>query len=112
MDTIPHHRFGNIRVVTIEHEPWFCAKDVALALGYTKPRNAITRHVRERQQCTYETLHGRLKGGPETGPPSEVQPHAIFVNESGMYSLVLGSKLDTAEEFKDWICEAVLPSIR
>lgn len=111
MELAPHKTFGNIRVLVAE-EPWFCAKDVADALRYLKPRNAIKRHVSPHQQRTYGALRCNAEGGPETGPPPEVNSQTVFVNEAGLYSLVLGSKLPSAIAFKDWICEEVLPSIR
>ncbi len=111
MELIAHRQFGNLRVITVEGEPWFCGKDVAQALQYARPRDAI-RHVKEKHKQTYSALRELLKGGGQTPPPSEVQPHTVFVNEPGLYSLVLGSRLEAAEAFKDWVCEDVLPAIR
>ena len=112
MEVIPHKLFGNLRAIFAEGIPWFCGKDVAMALAYTKQRNAIARHVSENQKCIYETLRESIEGGPVSGPPSDLQPHTIFVNEAGVYSLVMGSKLPAAVAFKDWVCEEVLPTIR
>jgi prophage antirepressor-like protein len=94
--------FGEIRIVEVNGEPWFVGRDVALALGYQKPENAIAAHVHEDDKTT--TL---LQG---TG--SNYKSKAIVINESGMYALVFGSKLEEAKEFKHWVTSEVLPSIR
>jgi len=60
MEVIPHKLFGNIRAIVAEGIPWFCGKDVATALSYAKPPNAIKRHVSEKQKCIYETLREKL----------------------------------------------------
>jgi hypothetical protein len=85
---------------------------LAIALAYKRSRDAIARHVEEKHQCEYKALEALLEGGRGMRPPSEMQPQAIWVNEAGMYSLILGSKLEAAKAFKNWICEEVLPSIR
>ena len=111
MELIPHKLFGNLRAIIVEGTPWFCAKDVATTLGYAKPPNAIKRHVSENQKCIYETLRESLGGSPFQSP-AEMQAHTVFVNEAGVYSLVMGSTLPAAVAFKDWVCEEVLPTIR
>ena len=68
MELIPHRLFGNLRATVVEEIPWFCGKDIAAALAYTKPRNALKRHVSENQMCIYETLREAMKGGPKQGP--------------------------------------------
>lgn len=93
--------FGNIRSMEIGGEPWFVGKDVATALGYAKPRNAIERHVDSEDK----------KDAPIQGTPGGTQSMTI-VNESGLYSLILGSKLDGAKRFKRWVTSEVLPAIR
>lgn len=92
--------FGNIRTVTIDGEPWFVGKDVAEALGYAKARNAIKEYVAEEDAL-------------KQGVPSEggIQQTTI-INESGLYSLIFGSKLESAKKFKKWVTSEVLPSIR
>ncbi len=93
--------FGEIR--TFNHEGiWFVAKDVATALGYAKPENAVAMHVDAEDKTT--TL---IQG---TG--SNYQSKAILINESGLYSLILSSKLPKAKEFKRWVTSEVLPEIR
>ena len=92
--------FGNIRSMEIGGEPWFVGKDVAAALGYAKPTDAVRKRV-------YEEDRGISK--MET--PSGIQEMTI-INESGLYSLILGSKLDGAKRFKRWVTSEVLPAIR
>ena len=93
--------FGKIRVVEINGEPWFVGKDVAQALGYRDTVNALKSHVDEEDKI----------GGWQITTPSGNQAMTI-INESGLYSLVLSSKLPTAKKFKRWVTSEVLPSIR
>lgn len=93
--------FGQIRTVEINGEPWFVGKDVAEALGYVKPLNAIAAHVDE-DDSLKQGLIDSLGRTQET----------IIINESGLYSLILGSSLDSAKKFKRWITSEVIPSIR
>ena len=96
-----HKEFCNIRTMSGEHgEPLFCGKDVAEVLGYGNPLKAIRDHVFLED-----------KGVNEMGTPGGTQK-AIFINESGLYSLILGSKLESARKFKRWVTREVLPSIR
>lgn len=92
--------FGQARTVTIDGEPWFIAKDVATALGYSNTRDAIAKHVDDDDKNTVVIRDG--KGNP----------NQTIINESGLYSLVLSSKLPTAKKFKHWITSEVLPAIR
>lgn len=92
--------FGEIRTVVIDGEPWFVGNDVARALGYAKPRNAIATHVDEEDALKQGTL---TNGGEQS---------ALVINESGLYSLIFGSKLESAKKFKKWVTSEVLPSIR
>ena len=93
--------FGDIRVITISGESWFVGNDIATALGYEKARNALTAHVDE---------DDALKWGvaDSLGRKQET----TIVNESGLYSLILSSKLPTAKKFKHWVTKEVLPTIR
>ena len=93
--------FGNIRTTMIDGEPWFVGKDVALSLGYAKPLGAIASHVEEDDS---------LKQGL-TDSLGRIQ-ETIFINESGLYALIFGSKLESAKKFKSWVTKEVLPSIR
>ena len=97
-----HPEFGELRTVEIDGVVWFVGKDVAEALGYSKSRNAIAAHVDEEDKT-----HAPIQGGCSTG----VQD-TIVINESGLYSLILSSKLPSAKEFKHWVTSEVLPSIR
>ena len=94
--------FGKIRTTVIDGEPWFIGKDVATALGYAKPENAIANHVDEEDKTS--TLI--------QGSGSNYKSKTIVINESGVYSLVFGSKLPTAKAFKRWVTHEVLPAIR
>lgn len=95
-------QFGEVRAVTIDNEPWFVGKDVADRLGYRKPENALSVHVDDEDKTT--TL---IQG---TG--SNYKTTVTIINESGLYSLVLSSKLPTAKAFRRWITSEVIPSIR
>ena len=93
--------FGAIRTMSDEKgQTWFCAKDVCDALGYDQARKAVQRHVDEEDGTKHTLL---TKGGIQ---------QAIFINESGLYSLILSSKLESARSFKHWVTSEVLPSIR
>lgn len=94
--------FGAVRTVELNGDPWLVGKDVAKALGYAKPENAIGTHVDSDDKTT--TL---IQG---TG--SNYKSKAVLINESGLYSLVLSSKLPTARKFRHWVTSEVLPSIR
>lgn len=92
--------FGQVRTVTIEEEPWFVGKDVAVALGYEQPRDAV-----------YRLVDPEDKGVGEIQTPSGKQKMTI-INESGLYGLIFGSKLESAKRFKHWVTHDVLPAIR
>lgn len=92
--------FGQIRTIIIEGEPWFVGKDVAVALGYAKPTDVVRKRVDEED-----------RGISEMETPSGIQ-EMVVINESGLYSLILGSKLESAKRFKHWVTAEVLPSIR
>ena len=95
--------FGAIRTLSNEQgEPMFCAKDVAEALGYSNGRDAVRKHVDGEDKTTVAIC--------DTG--SNYKSQAIFINESGLYSLILSSKLESARRFKHWVTSEVLPSIR
>ena len=93
--------FGAIRTMSNEQgEPLFCAKDVAVALGYSNGRDAIRRHVDEGDVAKHDT------------PTTSGNQLILYVNESGLYALILGSKLKSARRFKHWVTSEVLPPIR
>ena len=95
-----HEQLGTVRTLTIDGAPWFVGKDVCDALGYEKARNAITAHVDEEDALKWGIL---TNGGTQ---------EMTIINESGLYSLILSSKLPRAKEFKRWVTAEVLPSIR
>lgn len=92
--------FGEIRVIEKDNEPWFIGKDVAEILGYSNPRDAIYKHVEfeDKGVAKCDTLGGSQE--------------LTVINESGLYSLILSSKLPGAKKFKQWVTSEVLPSIR
>ena len=92
--------FGSVRTVERNGEPWFVGKDVADILGYRNGSRDINRHVDEED-----------KGSTEMVSPGGIQQMTI-INESGLYSLILGSKLPSAKRFKHWVTSEVLPAIR
>ena len=98
--------FGELRSMNIEGEAWFVGKDVALVLGYANPTKAVITHVDEEDKQTMmleaQSQNGTLLNKTKTA----------FINESGLYSLILSSKLPKAREFKHWITAIVLPQIR
>lgn len=102
LEIFQNKSFGLIRTLAINNEPWFVGKDVAEILGYAKPENAIANHVDEEDKTS--TLI--------QGSGSNYKSKAIIINESGLYSLVLSSKLPSAKEFKRWITHEVIPAIR
>ena len=92
--------FGQVRTLTIDEKPYFVGKDVAEILGYSNSRKAIADHVDEEDKDTVTIRDG--KGNP----------NQTVINESGLYSLILSSKLPNAKKFKHWVTAEVLPSIR
>ena len=94
--------FGSIRTVEINNEPWFVGKDVAEALGYANTRDALAKHVDDADKTSVAIR--------DSG--SNYQSMANVINESGVYSLIFGSKLPKAKEFKHWVTSEVLPAIR
>lgn len=92
--------FGEVRTVEIDGEPWMVGKDVAQALGYKNPQEAVRNHVDDEDKGVSEIL---TPGGKQNVP---------IINESGLYSLVLSSKLPGAKKFRRWVTSEVLPSIR
>ena len=93
--------FGQVRVIEQDGEPWFVGKDVAEILGYERPTKAVADHVdpEDRDAVPIQDSIGRMQNTP-------------LINESGLYSLILSSKLPTAKQFKHWVTSEILPSIR
>ena len=104
--------FGTVRTtIDKKGEPWFCAKDLCDVLGYKKASEAVRQHVRSSDTVKRGVARiAKNRYGECNGKMQVVQ--MIFVNESGFYALVLGSKLATAVKFKDWVTSVVLPQIR
>ena len=92
--------FGSVRTVEVNGEPYFVGKDVAEILGYAEPRSAVSKRVDDED-----------RGVAKMETPSGVQEMTV-INESGLYSLILSSKLPNAKKFKHWVTSEVLPSIR
>lgn len=92
--------FGSVRTIAIDGEPYFVGKDVAVILGYSNPRDALAKHVDDEDKgvAKCDTLGG-------------IQDLTV-INESGLYSLILSSKMSNAKKFKHWVTSEVLPSIR
>lgn len=95
-----NEEFGEIRTLLIEGEPWFVGNDIAAVLGYSRPVDAIRKRVEDED-----------KGVAKLATPGGQQDYTI-INESGLYSLILTSKLPTAKKFKRWVTSEVIPSIR
>lgn len=95
-----NEQFGSMRTLEINGEPWFVGKDVAEVLGYSNPRDALSKHVDNEDKATVAIHDGSQNR------------NVTVINESGLYSLILSSKLPTAKEFKRWVTSEVLPSIR
>lgn len=101
ISTFRNPAFGSVRAVSIDNEPYFVGKDVAEILGYSNPRDALNRHVDGDDKNTV-VFHDGTSGNP----------NLTVINESGLYSLILSSKLPKAKEFKRWVTSEVLPAIR
>lgn len=100
LTTFTNPEFGQVRTVEIDGTPWLVGKDVAVALGYKNPQRAIRDHVDSED-----------KGVTKTVTPSGEQ-EMLIINESGLYSLILSSKMPKAKAFKRWVTSEVLPAIR
>ena len=99
-----NEEFGEIRTVTINGEPWLVGKDVAEALGYSNTKDAIASHVAEEDKQVIQKSEITTFEIPNRG--------LTVINESGLYALIFGSKLESAKRFKHWVTSEVLPSIR
>ena len=101
LEIFKNEEFGEVRVSIIDNEPWFVGKDIAEVLGYSRPAKAILDHVddEDKDEVPIQDSIGRMQKTP-------------VINESGLYSLALSSKLPEAKKFKRWITSEVLPSIR
>lgn len=102
-----NHEFGEVRTVNIGGEPWFVGRDIALALGYSNTKDALAKHVDDDDKKM-----GSQNATPSIKDSLGRDQYPVFINESGLYSLVLSSKLPTAKKFKRWVTSEVLPAIR
>lgn len=103
LEIFKNEEFGEVRTLVIDGEPWFVGKDIAEALGYGKGKsiaNAVAKHV-----------DGTDKGVTDLMTPGGIQK-MVIINESGLYALIFGSKLESAKRFKRWVTSEVLPTIR
>lgn len=98
--------FGTVRTILIEDQPWAVGKDIALALGYKDTISALKNHVdpEDKMGCPNAT--------PSVKDSKGRTQHPVWINESGLYSLILSSKLPSAKRFKRWVTNEVLPAIR
>lgn len=94
--------FGQVRVITKDGEPWFVGKEIAEKLGYSNSRKALADHVKDNHKNTVTIRDGITRGNP----------NQVIIDEAGFYSLVLRSKLPSAEAFQEWVTSEVLPAIR
>lgn len=101
LQTFANEEFGAVRSLMIEDMPWFVGRDVATALGYAKPQNAIKSHVDADDALNQGVIDSMGRSQP-----------TMLINESGLYSLILSSKLPAAKRFKRWVTSEVLPAIR
>ena len=109
IEKVFHYEENEITAIKCRDEIWFRGKDIAKALGYEKTRNAILKHVDDDDKSILEDLRRR----PQIRAPfKNEQGGSIFINESGLYSLIFGSRLESAKVFKRWVTKDVLPSIR
>ncbi|QUO37216.1 phage antirepressor [Dysosmobacter sp. Marseille-Q4140] len=104
MEIFKNPEFGSIRAVEIDGEPWLVGKDVALALGYKNAKDALSAHVDAEDKRIVQRSENATFDIPNRG--------ITIINESGLYSLVLSSKLPKAKQFRRWVTSEVLPSIR
>ena len=112
MEKVFHYKATELSVIKFKDEIWFKAKQVALLLGYLDPGRSIRQNVDPEDRISLEKLIG--KGEGDLTPPlvSNFQGSMLYLNESSLYSLIFGSKLQLAKAFKRWVTKDVLPSIR
>lgn len=96
--------FGELTLLEIDNEPWFVGKEVAEKLGYENTKDSLARHVSEEDKRIFQRSENTTLDIPNRG--------LTIINESGLYSLILGSKLESAKRFKRWVTSEVLPAIR
>ena len=105
--TFNNEEFGNVRTLTIDGDPWFVGKDIAECLGYSNTKDALRKHV-----DSEDKIMGSQNATPSITDNLGRKQFPTFINESGVYSLILGSKLESAKKFKRWVTSEALPSLR
>lgn len=105
--TFNNEEFGNVRTLTIDGDPWFVGKDIAECLGYSNTKDALRKHV-----DSEDKIMGSQNATPSITDNLGRKQFPTFINESGVYSLIFGSKLESAKKFKKWVTSEVLPSLR
>jgi len=104
MQIFEHEEFGEVRIITIDGEPWFVGKDVADALGYNNTRDALLKHVDAEDKAILKKSQNATFDIPKRG--------LSIINESGLYCLILSSKLPQAKAFRRWVTSVILPYVR
>ena len=115
IEKVFHYEENEITVIKCRDDIWFKAKQVATLLGYLDPGRSIRQNVDPEDRISLEKLIGKGgRGGGRITLPlvSNFQGSTLYLNESGLYSLIFGSKLESAKAFKRWVTKDVLPSIR
>ena len=102
IQTFSNENFGSVRTIIINDMLWFSAKDITDCLGYSANRNVVWTYVTDEDKMHFSIPHGSANG----------RHNAVFVNESGLYSIIFSSKMPKAHDFKKWITAKVLPEIR
>lgn len=100
LEVFKNEDFGSVRALVINDEPWFVGKDVAEVLGYANASKALKDHVEDEDKLNNDSLSSLGQRG------------GWLINESGLYSLILSSKLESAKKFKRWVTSEVLPTLR
>ena len=107
LEIFKNEEFGTVRTILIDNEPWFVGKDVAEILGYENPQKAIRDHVYED-----DAKMGERNVTPSVRDSIGREQFPTFINESGMYALIFGSRKESAQKFKRWVTGEVIPQIR
>ena len=112
IEKVFHYEENEITVIKCRDDIWFKAKQVATLLGYIDPGRLIRQNVDPADRISLEKLIGKEGGDSPPSLVSNFQDSMLYLNESGLYSLIFGSKLESAKAFKRWVTKVVLPSIR
>lgn len=110
IEIFENSEFGEIKTIAINGEPWFVGKEIASILGYSNTNDAVIKHVDEDDKQVVQLSD--IQDPRETLPPHMKGSKVVIINESGLYSLIMGSELESSKRFKRWVTSEVLPSIR